>query len=83
MDKFDNASMYFETKSTATKKLFKISFPLDVLFSLEWDKKDLKRLRELDKSETISGQLEMLTMIAKKVEARAALQEKEVKEPNE
>jgi hypothetical protein len=70
MANFQEAGMYFETKSTDTKKIFTIKFPYDVLLTIRWDEKELKKLQKLDSSDKISDQFQMLSMIAKKVEAR-------------
>ncbi len=74
MSKLDVAGMYFESRSTNTKKHFKFSFPYDVLFSLRWDKKEQKLLQKYDKSPLISSQLKMLAMIAEKMEKRGGEQ---------
>ncbi len=74
MSKLDEAGMYFESRSTPTKKHFKFSFPYDVLFSIKWSAKEQKTLQKLDKEQVISAQLKMLAMIAEKMEQRGGLQ---------
>jgi hypothetical protein len=68
MDKFHNQGLYFETKTTSTKKIFKVSFPIDALLSLRWNEKELKKLNKLDQSDNVADKLEMMSLIARKLE---------------
>lgn len=68
MDKVQNNSMYFETTSTTTKKHFKVSFPIDVILTMRWDKEEIEQLTKYDKSELVSDKLKMMAMYAKKLE---------------
>lgn len=78
---FSAHSMYFETHSTDTKKIFTVKFPYDVIFSLRWDEDEQRLLQDYEKSQKVSDKLTMLAMIAKKIEDRGELTKvKEVKD---
>lgn len=58
----------FDSKATATEKIFTVRFPIDGLLSINWTTKELKKLRKLDNSDLASEQLKMLSMLASKLE---------------
>lgn len=60
--------MYFDTQNGATKKIFKVTFPHEVVYQMTWDLGETGKLKEYEESDKISDKLLMLAMIAKKVE---------------
>jgi hypothetical protein len=68
MGNASNNNMFFQSSSTPDRKTFTVEFPMDVIFSLRWGEKELKKLNKFDRSEKVSDQLKMLTMICQKVE---------------
>lgn len=77
MGSIHNSSMYFESKATDTKKIFKITFPHDVIFSLRWPEEDIELLKQYESSDKVSDRLQQLVMIAKKIEERGGDNDKQ------
>lgn len=61
-------SMYFDTQNGATKKIFKLTLPHEVVYTMKWDAVEVGTLKKYEESDKISDKLLMLAMIAKKVE---------------
>lgn len=68
VDKLRHDSMYFTTQNGATKKIFKVTFPHEVVYGMEWNMTEVETLKKYEDSKKISDKLLMLAMIAKKVE---------------
>jgi hypothetical protein len=73
MDKFHSEGLFFETKTTSTKKIFKVSFPIDALLGIRYNEKELEKLNKLDKSDKVADKLEMMSLIARKIEGDGAV----------
>lgn len=68
MDKLRKDSMYFTSESGLTKKIFKVTIPHNVIYSMKWNPVEVGDLKKYEESQKISDKLLMLAMIAKKVE---------------
>lgn len=60
--------MYFTSDAGPTKKIFKLTLPHEIVYSMKWDLGEVGKLKEYEVSDKISDKLLMLAMIAKKVE---------------
>lgn len=69
--------MFFKSKSTDTKKIYTISFPYDVIFSLKWPEEDVLLLEQYESSDKVSDRLKQLAMIAEKIEERGGSDSKQ------
>lgn len=70
MDKFktEHSDMKLESETVGDKKIFTITFPFSMMAQIEWPKDDLDELKRLDSSQTISDQLQLLAMVASRIE---------------